>query len=65
MIIKDFVRNEDGSCSFGSEVDAVEAETLIKVAITTLIQANLIDVGEDDMQEDFNFDSDIGGTTLQ
>lgn len=46
MIIKNFVRKSDGSCSFKCEVDDVEAEALIQFAVTNLIDMGIIQVEE-------------------
>jgi len=69
VIIKDFVRNENGKCTFSFEVEDDEAGVLMEFAIRTMIEAKLIDVGEDeddypqDMFEFFEDDND--GVTLQ
>ena len=44
MIIKDFVRRDDGSCSFNCEVNNEEAEALIHFAVTNLIDMGIINV---------------------
>lgn len=44
MIIKNFLRNEDGSCSFKCEVDDQEAQALIEFAVTQLINMGVIRV---------------------
>lgn len=44
MIIKNFLRNEDGSCSFKCEVDDQEAEALIEFAVMQLIGMGVIKV---------------------
>jgi len=44
MIIKNFLRNEDGSCSFKCEVDDQEAEALIEFAVRQLIDMGVIKV---------------------
>lgn len=44
MIIKNFLRNEDGSCSFKCEVDDQEAEALIEFAVMQLIDMGVIKV---------------------
>ena len=46
MIIKNFLRNEDGSCSFKCEVDDQEAEALIEFAVMQLIDLGIINVEE-------------------
>ena len=49
MIIKNYVENEDGSCSFSFELDKDEAPILIEFAIRTMIEAGLINVGQEDI----------------
>jgi len=44
VIIKNFLRNEDGSCSFKCEVDDQEAEALIEFAVRQLIDMGVIKV---------------------
>jgi hypothetical protein len=44
VIIKNFLRNEDGSCSFKCEVDDQEAEALIEFAVMQLIGMGVIKV---------------------
>ena len=44
MIIKNFLRNEDGSCSFKCEVDDQEAQALIEFAVRQLIDMGVIKV---------------------
>jgi hypothetical protein len=44
VIIKNFLRNEDGSCSFKCEVDDQEAEALIEFAVMQLIDMGVIKV---------------------
>lgn len=47
MIIKDYVENEDGSCSFGFELAEDEAQVLIEFAIRTMIEKGLVNVGQE------------------
>ena len=69
MLIKNFARDEKGTCTFAFEVDINETEVLLEFAIRTMIEAKSIDVGEDeddypqDMFEFFEDDND--GGTLQ
>lgn len=60
MIIKNFVRDSSGKCSFESEVTEEEASALIELALTILIQSGSL--GVDDEHEDFY---DNTGETLQ
>jgi len=46
VIIKNFVRKSDGSCSFSFEVDDQEAQALMEFAITNLIEMGIINVEE-------------------
>jgi len=46
VIIKNFLRNEDGSCSFKCEVDDKEAQALIEFAVMQLIDLGIINVEE-------------------
>lgn len=55
MIIKNFVRKSDGSCSFSCEVDDQEAEALIQFAVMNLIDMGVINVEE---QEDIESEID-------
>ena len=55
MIIKNFLRNEDGSCSFKCEVDDQEAEALIEFAVRQLIDLGVIRVED---QEDIESEID-------
>ena len=52
MIIKDFVRRADGSCSFTFDVDDTEAEVLMKFAIKYFIDQGLIAVDDQGYIED-------------
>ena len=68
MIIKDFVRNEEGRCTFSFEVEDDEAGVLMEFAIRTMIEAGLITIpGDDDTPTDmFDFFADDDtGVTLQ
>lgn len=55
MIIKNFLRNEDGSCSFKCEVDDLEAQALIEFAVMQLIDLGVIKVED---QEDIESEID-------
>lgn len=52
VIIKDFVRRADGSCSFTFDVDDAEAEVLMKFAIKYFIDQGLIAVDDQGYIED-------------
>lgn len=68
MIIKDFVRNEEGRCTFSFEVEDDEAGVLMEFAIRTMIEAGLITIPEDDDTPTDMFDffaDDDTGVTLQ
>ena len=52
MIIKDFVRKDDGSCSFTFEVNDEEAHTLMEFAIRQLISVGVIDLDDQGDVED-------------
>ena len=61
MRIKNFVRDESGRCTFSFEVEDDEAGVLMEFAIRTMIEAKLIDVGEDEddySQDMFEFFAD-------
>lgn len=61
MNITNFVRDKSGKCTFSFEVDNNEAGILIEFAIRTMIEAKLIDVGEDEddyPQDMFEFFAD-------
>ena len=68
MIIKDFVRNEEGRCTFSFEVEDDEAGVLMEFAIRTMIEAGLITIPEDEDTPTDMFDffaDDDTGVTLQ
>jgi len=68
VIIKDFVRNEEGRCTFSFEVEDDEAGVLMEFAIRTMIEAGLITIPEDDDTPTDMFDffaDDDTGVTLQ
>ena len=60
MNIKNFVRDEEGRCTFSFEVEDDEAGVLIEFAIRTMIEAGLITIPGDanptDMFEFFEDD---------
>jgi hypothetical protein len=66
VIIKDFVRNEDGKCTFSFEVEDDEAGVLMEFAIRTMIEAGLITIPGDENNPtdmfDFFADDDTKGT---
>ena len=62
MIIKNFVRNADGSCSFKCEVDHQEAQALIEFAVMNLIDMGVINVEEqEDIESEVNTYLNSGG----
>ena len=62
MIIKDFVRNDNGSCSFKCEVDDKEAEALIEFAVTNLIDMGIIKLDEQvDIEDEIDNYLNSGG----
>jgi len=62
VIIKNFVRNADGSCSFKCEVDDKEAEALIQFAVINLIDMGIINVEEqEDIESEVNSYLNSGG----
>tara|TARA_B110000977_G_C11072781_1_gene490144 strand:+ start:341 stop:544 length:204 start_codon:yes stop_codon:yes gene_type:complete len=59
MNITNFVRDEEGKCTFSFEVDNDEAGILMEFAIRTMIEAGLIDVpGDDNPTDMFEFFAD-------
>jgi hypothetical protein len=67
VIIKNFVRKDNGDCSFTFEVDNEETQILLEFAIRTLINMNLVNVEEAQVFQDaFDFfDDGTDGGTLQ
>lgn len=64
MIIKNLVKNDDGSYDFDFSVDKDEAEFLMDHAIKDLIRNGIIKVNEGDAE--FQLEEDIKpGETLQ
>ena len=62
MIIKNFLRNEDGSCSFKCEVDDQEAQALIEFAVTQLINMGVIRVEDQgDIESEIDYFINSGG----
>lgn len=62
MIIKNFVRNADGSCSFKCEVDDQEAEALIEFAVMNLIDMGVINVeDQSDVESELDIYKNSGG----
>lgn len=62
MIIKNFLRNEDGSCSFKCEVDDQEAQALIEFAVTQLINMGVIRVEDQgDIEAEIDYFINSGG----
>ena len=62
MIIKNFLRNEDGSCSFKCEVDDQEAEALIEFAVMQLIGMGVIKVEDQgDIESEIDYFINSGG----
>ena len=62
MIIKNFVRKADGSCSFKCEVDDQEAEALIEFAVTNLIDMGIINVeDQSDVESELDIYKNSGG----
>ena len=62
MIIKNFVRNANGSCSFKCEVDDQEAEALIEFAVTNLIDMGIINVEDQaDVESELDIYKNSGG----
>lgn len=67
MIIKNFVRKDNGDCTFTFEVDESEANILMEFAIRNLINMGLVNVNENPPPQDaFDFfDDGSDGGTLQ
>lgn len=67
MIIKDFVRKDNGDCSFTFEVDNEETQILLEFAIRNLINMGLVNVQEQPPPQDWFdfFDDGSDGGTLQ
>ena len=62
MIIKNFLRNEDGSCSFKCEVDDQEAQALIEFAVMQLINMGVIRVEDQgDIEAEIDYFINSGG----
>ena len=62
MIIKNFLRNEDGSCSFKCEVDDQEAQALIEFAVMQLIGMGVIKVEDQgDIESEIDYFINSGG----
>jgi len=62
VIIKNFLRNEDGSCSFKCEVDDQEAEALIEFAVMQLIGMGVIKVEDQgDIESEIDYFINSGG----
>jgi len=62
VIIKNFVRNSDGSCSFKCEVDDLEAEALIEFAVMNLIDMGIINVEDRaDIESELDIFKNSGG----
>jgi len=62
VIIKNFLRNEDGSCSFKCEVDDQEAQALIEFAVTQLINMGVIRVEDQgDIESEIDYFINSGG----
>jgi hypothetical protein len=62
VIIKNFLRNEDGSCSFKCEVDDQEAQALIEFAVMQLIGMGVIKVEDQgDIESEIDYFINSGG----
>jgi hypothetical protein len=62
VIIKNFLRNEDGSCSFKCEVDDQEAQALIEFAVMQLINMGVIRVEDQgDIEAEIDYFINSGG----
>ena len=62
MIIKNLVKNDDGSYDFDFSVDKDEAEFLMDHAIKDLIRNGIIKVNEGDAEYKIEEDIKPGGT---
>jgi uncharacterized protein involved in outer membrane biogenesis len=65
MIIKNLVKNDDGSYDFDFSVDAVEAEFLMDHAIKNLIREGIIKTVLDEKNELAQMEFDLNKETLQ
>ena len=62
MIIKNFVRKNDGSCSFKCEVNDDEAEALIEFAVMNLIDMGIINVeDQSEVESELDIYKNSGG----
>jgi hypothetical protein len=62
VIIKNFLRKSDGSCSFKCEVDDQEAQALIEFAVMNLIDMGIINVEEQtDIEDEIDTYINSGG----
>jgi len=65
MIIKNLVKNDDGSYDFDFSVDSVEAEFLMDHAIKNLIREGIIKTVLDEKNEAEQLEFDLHKETLQ